>query len=325
MNAKEKLLQLDEISANALLQMAEVGYRLSKPPSTQTSGRRAYRTLMDMTGCADAKQKIKEVLAASRMQKILKAKGRQTKAAHYHMAFFGPPGSAKTTTARLYSEILFDEGLIKNKNLIELSKASLVGRYQGETPQLIKQTFEKKQGSCILIDEAYSLFDTDTGHSNTFGSEAVDQIILELEEATDTVVIFAGYTDRMQAFLDSNPGLRSRIPIEVSFPDYSTTELADICKKIACENGYTINEEAEGKLFHILDTARTQDNFGNGRYCRNLVEKAIAEKSIRLGIMNDNFDFAKFIEMISEKDLFTLDEECFPEPVYREKTQRIGF
>jgi len=331
MNAKDKLKQLDENQASEILKMAEVGYKVTQHKTIKkgekTSG--AYDALMNMIGCNEAKETARKLLATVRMNRINEVRGHYSDAEHYHMVFQGAPGSNKTSVAKLFAEILYDEGVTKNKKLVVLTRAMLVGQYQGHTALQTRTEILKARGGTILIDEAYSLDDTDKSNSGSYGRECIDELIVQLEDLTDTVIIFAGYPDRMQSFLDANPGLRSRVQMTVSFPDYTTTELLEICRKLAGDRGYIINSSAENKIAGILENAKLQDNFGNGRYCRNLVEDAIRAKSLQLGLLNEDFDITKYIntDEITDEELYTLNEKCFEEkPVQaKEKKHTIGF
>lgn len=286
-----------------------------------------YNEIMSMIGCQEAKECISAIIASHRMNKIVSQRKNLTSNPHYHIVFTGNPGCNKTTLARLYAKVLQIEGIVKRDSYAELTRGDLCGRYQGETSQKVIKVFNKYAGGVIFIDEAYSLDDAG-GDVTTYGEEAINQIIVELENRADTVVIFAGYPEKMEQFLESNPGLRSRIPYRVDFKDYTAVELVQISQKIAKDNGFSISALATDKLLHMFEVARNAKGFGNGRYCRNMVEKAIRQKSLNLGIMkskslDDYFDQTKF----SDEMIFTLDEECFTFPKLPEDhhVRKIGF
>ena len=143
-----------------------------------------------------------------------------------HMVFTGNPGTAKTTVARLFAQIMKENGLLPVGDLIEVGRADLVGKYVGWTAPTVKAKFAAAKGSVLFIDEAYSLVDDKDG---LFGDEAINTIVQEMEnQRDDTVVIFAGYPDKMEQFLKKNPGLRSRIAFHIPFEDYKPAELLDI-------------------------------------------------------------------------------------------------
>jgi replication-associated recombination protein RarA len=261
------------------------------------------------------------------MRKLATARGRNSKPSYYHAVFIGNPGCAKTTCARLYAKVLASEGITKSDRFAELSRSTIVDKYVGSTAQNVRKLFEKNAGGVIFIDEAYTLCDSDPGSKNNFGIEAINELIVCLENHPETVVIFAGYPDKMEEFLSSNPGLRSRIPYNVAFSDYTTEELMAISKIIAGEQGYEITEPAMDKLSAIYDYARMQRNFGNGRYARNIVEMAVRTKGLRLGVMEKQLDDLMDHTRYTDSMLFSLDETCFegiletPE----KKRRRIGF
>ena len=286
-----------------------------------------YRDLMSMIGCDAAKQQLTAMISDFRMRKLAAARGRNSARAYYHAVFSGNPGCAKTTCARLYAKVLAREGITKTDRFAELSRSNIVDKYVGSTAQNVRKLFERNADGVIFIDEAYALCDSDPTSKNNFGIEAINELIVCLENHPETVVIFAGYPDKMEELLSSNPGLRSRIPYTVAFSDYTTEELIAISRIIAHEQGYEISESAVNKLSTIYESARTQKDFGNGRYVRNIVEAAVRSKGLRLGVMEKQLDDLMDHTRYTDSMLFSLDEACFeitPEPP--EKThRRIGF
>ena len=286
-----------------------------------------YQYLMNMIGCEEAKQQLTAMLADFRMRKLAEARGRSSSRAYYHAVFTGNPGCAKTTCARLYAKALAREGITKTDRFAELSRSKIVDKYVGSTAQNVRKIFERNADGVIFIDEAYALCDGDPASKNNFGIEAINELITCMENHPETVVIFAGYPDKMEEFLSTNPGLRSRIPYTVAFSDYTSEELVAISRIIAGEQGYEIAETAVNKLSAIYDSARNQKDFGNGRYARNIVEAAVRAKGLRLGVMEKQMDDLMDHTQYTDSMLFSLDETCFeaaPEPP--EKPQRrIGF
>ena len=299
----------------------------SAEPKAENPEEDPYRDLMSMIGCEDAKQQLTAMIADFRMRKLAAARGRNSARAYYHAVFTGNPGSAKTTCARLYAKALAREGITKTDRFAELSRSKIVDKYVGSTAQNVRKLFERNADGVIFIDEAYTLCDSDPAGKNNFGIEAINELIVCMENHPETVVIFAGYPDRMEEFLSANPGLRSRIPYTVTFSDYTTEELVAISRLIAGEQGYEIAESAVNKLAAIYDFARNQKDFGNGRYVRNLVEAAVRAKGLRLGVMEKRMDDLMDHTRYTDSMLFSLDENCFevttkpPEKPRR----RIGF
>lgn len=277
----------------------------------------AYDELSHMIGLDEAKKMINQALNYYKAQKLFADKGMKNDHPSMHMIFTGNPGTAKTTVARLFARIMKENNLLSKGNLIEVGRGDLVGKYVGWTAPTIQKKFKEAQGSVLFIDEAYSLVDDRDG---SFGDEAINTIVQEMENhRNDVVVIFAGYPDKMESFLQKNPGLRSRIAYHVPFSDYDTESLCEIAKLIAKQKGLKFTKEAFEKLYGLFDTARTESDFGNGRYVRNVIEKAKMAQATRLLTM----DF----DSIGSEDITTIasgDIEL-PKASTKPKTKQIGF
>lgn len=186
----------------------------------------AYSQLKEMIGLTEAKKVIDQALDYHKAQLLFKQHGMKTDRNAMHMVFTGNPGTAKTTVARLFAQIMKDNGLLSKGDLYEVGRADLVGKYVGWTAQIVKDKFRCAKGSVLFIDEAYSLIDDRSG---MYGDEAINTIVQEMENnREDIIVIFAGYPKEMEQFLERNPGLRSRIAFHIPFEDYSPDELCDI-------------------------------------------------------------------------------------------------
>ena len=249
-------------------------------------------------------------------QRIFSDKGFLVDRPAMSMVFTGSPGTCKTTVARLVSEIFCDAGILSEGKLVECGRGDLVGRYVGWTAQQVQKKFREAKGSVLFIDEAYSLVDA---HSGSFGDEAINTIVQEMENHRDDVlVIFAGYSDKMEAFLNKNPGLRSRIAFHVHFDDYTPDELCEISRLIASKKGLNISAEAMKKLRVIYEIISKQSDFGNGRAARNIIESAKMSMASRL--------LAGNIENLTSKEITTIIPEDIPEPVLPARTKRVvGF
>lgn len=276
-----------------------------------------YDELNQMIGLDDAKKVINQALNYCKAQKLFADRGMKRDHPTMHMIFTGNPGTAKTTVARLFAKIMKENNLLSKGNLIEVGRGDLVGKYVGWTAPMIQKKFKEAQGSVLFIDEAYSLVDDRNG---SFGDEAISTIVQEMENHRDNVVvIFAGYPDKMECFLQKNPGLRSRIAYHVPFSDYDTESLCEIAKLIAKQKGLVITEEAYEKLSAMFDAARTENDFGNGRYVRNAIEKARMAQATRLLTMD--------LDSIESKDISTItaDDIEFQKASTKSKTKQIGF
>ena len=233
----------------------------------------AMDELNSMIGLSDVKEKISSILDYHKAQKIYAARGLQNKKPAMHMSFTGNPGTAKTTVARLFARIMKENYILDTGKFVEVGRKDLVGRFVGWTAKIVEQKFKEAAGGVLFIDEAYSLVDDKNG---LFGDEAINTIVQEMENhRDDVIVIFAGYPDRMETFIQRNEGLRSRIVHHVAFDDYSAEELCQIAEYVAGEENFKILPTARKKLYKIFEAARRNNrDFGNGRFARNIIENA---------------------------------------------------
>ena len=217
-----------------------------------------------------------------KVQKRRAEEGLKTSEVSKHMIFTGSPGTGKTTIARIISKYLKAIGVLTGGQLVEVSRADLVGRYVGHTAPLTNQVITSAVGGVLFIDEAYSLY---RGKDDSFGLEAIDTLVKGIEDNRENlIVILAGYSNEMQEFLTANSGLKSRFPNVINFPDYTGEELLKISRSIAKSKGYTIDEGADPALisyFNAVQAVRPADA-GNGRLARNKIEEAILNQSKRL-------------------------------------------
>lgn len=278
-----------------------------------------YDELQKMIGLKDMKQVVDEIIDSARIQKIRSGMGMDSYKTSLHMVFTGNPGTAKTTVARLITQIFVKEGILDTGNYVECGRADLVGKYVGWTAKTVRSKFREAKGGVLFIDEAYSLVDD----SNSFGDEAINTIVQEMENhRDDVIVIFAGYPDKMKDFFAKNEGLRSRIAFHLDFPDYNAEELVDILKLMADKKGYKLNPDIERKCLEIFAQAVKKEEFGNGRYVRNLLEQAMMAQSRRI-----TKEYAG--KKITRKALTTLKPEDFDvnasKLIEKETKRTIGF
>ena len=240
------------------------------------------KELDEIVGLEDVKNYLLSLENLIKINQIRKQKGLKTNEISKHMIFTGNPGTGKTTIARLVSRMMKAVGILKQGQLVEVTRADLVGKYVGHTAPLTMSVIQSALGGVLFIDEAYSLY---RGKDDSFGLEAIDTLVKAMEDhRDDLIVILAGYTKEMKDFLEANSGLKSRFANIIEFSDYTGEELMLIAKSIAKGKDYVIAEDALRPLqdYFTLIQSRNDPNSGNGRLARNLVEDAILNQSKRL-------------------------------------------
>ena len=238
--------------------------------------------LNEIVGLDNVKSYIKSLQSHVLIQQRRKMQGLKSVDISKHMIFTGNPGTGKTTIARLISRYMLAIGVLSKGQLVEVTRADLVGKYVGHTAPLTMEVIKSALGGVLFIDEAYSLY---RGKDDSFGLEAIDTLVKAMEDhRDDLIVILAGYSKEMEEFLEANSGLKSRFPNIINFEDYSADQLLAIAKSIAKGKQYYINEEADEALLAYFDQVQKDDSArsGNGRLARNVVEKAIINQSNRL-------------------------------------------
>ena len=252
-------------------------------PAEYTGAAEAVRAeLNGLVGLGAVKEYVFGLADNLQVQQRRAAAGFKTASLSMHMIFTGNPGTGKTTIARLVAKYLKAIGALKGGQLVEVTRADLVGRYTGHTAPLTNSVIESALGGVLFIDEAYSLY---RGEQDSFGLEAIDTLVKGMEDHRDElVVVLAGYTREMEVFLTANSGLASRFPNKIEFPDYTADELLDITNVLAKGKGYRL---AEGCTFPLLGYYKRRQALdsrtaGNGRLARNTLEKAIFHQSRRL-------------------------------------------
>lgn len=251
----------------------------------------ASKKLESLIGLEAVKRKLKSILTADLVEKERrKRRGCDYKQSSMHMIFSGNPGSAKTTVAKLFGRIAKEKGVLRSGAFVETGGMDLDGL--GCTIR-IREAFLAAKGGVLFIDEAYSLK----------SESAITALIQEMEtQRENVIVILAGYDEKMKEFLELNEGLKSRIPYWIEFPDYTTAELTEIFKMMLSERGFEATDSAIKEASYIFNRSRLIDNFGNGRYVRNLIERGIENQSARLMSGNESLD------NIENEDLFILTE-----------------
>ena len=252
-------------------------------PAAYTGALDAIRAeINELVGLAPIKEYVFGLADNLQVQQRRAAAGLKTASLSMHMIFTGNPGTGKTTIARLVARYLKAIGALRGGQLVEVTRADLVGRYTGHTAPLTNSVIESALGGVLFIDEAYSLY---RGEQDSFGLEAIDTLVKGMEDHRDElVVILAGYTREMETFLTANSGLASRFPNRIEFPDYTAVELLQITQVLAKSKGYTLAEACTEPLLGYYARWQAADarTAGNGRLARNTLEKAIFHQSRRL-------------------------------------------
>ncbi len=235
-----------------------------------------------MVGMEGVKSLIYEIYALLLISQMRTEAGLSGGAQVYHMIFKGNPGTGKTTIARIVAKLFQKMGLLSKGHLIEVERADLVGEYIGHTAQKTRDLVKKALGGVLFVDEAYSLA---RGGEKDFGKEAIDTLVKAMEDyRSQFVLILAGYPLEIEHFLLTNPGLPSRFPIQIDFPDYSVDQLIQIAELMAKDRDYSLLPQTVFKLrSHLMqEKTATLYSFSNARYVRNLIEKAIRHQAVRL-------------------------------------------
>lgn len=256
--------------------------------------------LNSLIGLLGVKKEVNSLVNMIKINKIRESRGFTTANVSRHLVFLGNPGTGKTTVARLLSKIYKQLGALEKGQLVEVDRAGLVAGYVGQTALKTKEKIDEAMGGILFIDEAYTL----AKGGNDFGQEAIDTLLKAMEDKRDAfIVIVAGYPEPMEAFLNSNPGLKSRFNKSIYFEDYSPEELISILELFCNKIGVTLNTNARELVTHYIERLchNKPENFANGREMRNLFEAAISNQANRLASYSDVSDAE--LNEITESDL----------------------
>ena len=260
---------------------------ICKPDTVIVEDTRTLQELLGelnaLVGLETVKAKVNDLIAYQKIQKLRRENNLHSSKNTLHLAFTGNPGTGKTTVARIVGRIYKQIGLLSKGHFIEVSRIDLIAGYQGQTALKVKKVIERAKGGVLFIDEAYSI--TENDHSDSYGRECLTELTKALEDyRDDLVVIVAGYTEPMNKFFESNPGLKSRFNTFIEFENYQAEELEEILISMCEKNDYQLSEEVRKsvKAYFEDELSKNNENFANGRLARNLYDDLVMNHARRV-------------------------------------------
>ena len=252
-------------------------------PESEPTLEELLAELDGLCGLDQVKRDVKSLTNLVKVRRLREEAGLPVPPMSLHLVFLGNPGTGKTTVARLLAKLYHAIGVLPKGQLVEVDRSGLVAGFVGQTALKTQEVIQKAIGGVLFIDEAYALVNQDNG--NDFGREAVEVLLKNMEDhRKDLVVIVAGYSQLMEKFIHSNPGLESRFNKYFYFEDYDGAQLFTILQSMCAKNGYVLTPEGEALARReLMDLYEDRDeNFGNARDVRNLFEQAVARQSDRV-------------------------------------------
>lgn len=310
-NSDEYLIEIKQVAAilkNCLI--SYYGYEKlldvcnKEKQNKQDEDKRSLPELLEqlnaLVGLESVKEKVNDLIAYQKVQKLRRENKLYSSKNTLHLAFTGNPGTGKTTVARIIGYIYKQIGLLSEGHFVEVSRTDLIAGYQGQTALKVKSVIERAKGGVLFIDEAYSI--TENDHSDSYGRECLTELTKALEDyREDLVVIVAGYTEPMNKFFESNPGLKSRFNTFIEFNDYNSNELDAILLSMCKNNDYYLDEEIKEKIHSYFEKqiSTKDENFANGRLARNLYDDLVMKHAKRVAnIENPNREDLSLIKAI---------------------------
>ena len=289
-----------------------------KPEENKEPEKSGMEELHELIGLSTVKHDVEELISLAKVRKMREEKGMKSAPVSLHLVFSGNPGTGKTTVARILAKLYKEIGILSKGQLVETDRSGLVAGYVGQTAIKTAAKIQEAMGGVLFIDEAYTL----NQEGENFGQEAIDTILKAMEDKRDEfIVIVAGYTELMKAFVESNPGLRSRFNKFFEFPDYTVEELQQIFKLQCDKYQYKLTEEAETAVKNEIVRLESckGENFANAREIRNLFEKIITNQAARVADLEEideetlttiTADDLKDLEELEAKDVQSAEERA---------------
>lgn len=279
--------KVNEASANGVAPATKTDNASSEDSSVPKEPEEdPMETLDKLIGLDTIKADVKELTNFVKIQKTRKDAGLKSVPVSLHLVFTGNPGTGKTTVARIISKLYKNIGVLSKGQLVETDRSGLVAGYVGQTAIKTQELIKKAMGGVLFIDEAYALSQKD----DAFGQEAIDTILKAMEDhRDDLVVIVAGYTEPMEKFINSNPGLKSRFNKYIEFPDYTIDELMEIFDMNCKKYDYVIEDDTKQHVKELITQRKlaSNGNFANAREIRNLFEEIITNQASRIAGIED--------------------------------------
>lgn len=278
------------------------GYPSAQDEQPHRSGTGPLAELEGLVGLESVKHEVTGLINLNKMTQRRTEMGLPMPPMSRHLVFAGPPGTGKTTVARLYGAVLAELGILSKGHIVEVARADLVAQIIGGTAIKTTEVFNRALGGVLFIDEAYTLTNQSRGTGPDFGQEAVESLMKLMEDHRDEIVVIAaGYSEHMDRFLASNPGMASRFARTIEFPNYSSDELVTIARNLCAKHYYDLADDALTALHRFFEDIPKGPTFGNGRVARQVFESMISTQASRLA--TETADHAGELSLLTRADV----------------------